>query len=262
MPLTFAHPAAVIPLRRWLGRVAVPSALVIGSVMPDSPYFLRFSMSRATSHSVPALFWYCVPVGLAVYLIFHLVLKLPLISLMPPALADRLATIVDAPRRLPQVRWWSVLLSLLIGAITHLAWDAFTHGGGAAVRAFDFFRSDLFSIGDYHMLVFRLLQHVSTVLGMGAIAMWIWTWMRRTPALRRCAISLPRNARLICIGLIVAVTAVMATWAGLTDLSGHHLTVSSFQDALGEAIITGTTTLGATVIVYSVMWNLKELIRR
>ena len=35
MPFTFAHPAAVVPLLRPLGRYGVLSALVIGSIVPD-----------------------------------------------------------------------------------------------------------------------------------------------------------------------------------------------------------------------------------
>ena len=38
MPLTIAHPAAVIPFARVRRGWAVPSALVIGSVAPDFAY--------------------------------------------------------------------------------------------------------------------------------------------------------------------------------------------------------------------------------
>ena len=37
MPFTGSHPAAVLPLMRW---GLMPSALVIGSMVPDLPYFL------------------------------------------------------------------------------------------------------------------------------------------------------------------------------------------------------------------------------
>ena len=48
----FAHPAAVLPLARPMGRFAVPSALAIGSVAPR-PLVLRARSSAArTSHSL------------------------------------------------------------------------------------------------------------------------------------------------------------------------------------------------------------------
>ena len=46
MPVTIAHPIAAIPLRRPLGRLGVLSALVIGSITPDVPFFLPFSLHR------------------------------------------------------------------------------------------------------------------------------------------------------------------------------------------------------------------------
>ena len=79
MPYPFAHPAAVLPLARPMGRFAVPSALAIGSVVPDLWYFVPFA-DRADSHSLAALFWFCLPAGLAAYALFHLLLKQPLTS--------------------------------------------------------------------------------------------------------------------------------------------------------------------------------------
>jgi len=40
VPYPFAHPAAVLPLARPMGRFAAPSALAIGSVLPDLWYFV------------------------------------------------------------------------------------------------------------------------------------------------------------------------------------------------------------------------------
>ena len=82
MPYPIAHPAAVIPLVRPMGRFAVPSALVIGSVSPDLWYFVP-ALERADSHSPAGLFWFCLPVGFAVYFAFHLLLKEPLLALAP-----------------------------------------------------------------------------------------------------------------------------------------------------------------------------------
>jgi hypothetical protein len=255
MPFTLAHPAAVIPLRRLLGRFAVTSALVIGSVTPDCAYFLPFSVSRKVSHSVPALFWYCVPVGLAGYLLFHLVLKRPLVSLMPAALANRLGRTVSAARLLPPVPWSSVVVSLLIGAITHLIWDAFTHRGDPTVQALGFLRVRLFSVGGYRVFGYRLLQHVSTVLGMYAGVRWVRAWMRRTPAASHCTLSLPPRSRGLCVTLIVAPAMLSGSVTGLTNLP-VNITVSAVLDALGDAMIAGITTLGVAVIAFAVLWHL------
>ena len=77
MPYPFAHPAAVLPM----GRFGVPSALAIGSIAPDLWHFAPL-VDRAHSHGADALLWFCLPVGVAAYLLFHLVLKAPLIALV------------------------------------------------------------------------------------------------------------------------------------------------------------------------------------
>ncbi|MSQ59664.1 MAG: DUF4184 family protein [Betaproteobacteria bacterium] len=46
MPFTIAHPAAALPLLRPLRGFGVLSALVIGSMTPDFPYFLTGDLTR------------------------------------------------------------------------------------------------------------------------------------------------------------------------------------------------------------------------
>ena len=71
-----------------MGRIAVPSALVIGSIVPDLWQVLPFG-SRPLSHSGSGPLLFSLPVGLAVYLVFHLLLKSACMALLPPALAGR-----------------------------------------------------------------------------------------------------------------------------------------------------------------------------
>ena len=91
MPFTLAHPAAAVPLARALGHRAVLSALVIGTMVPDFWRFMPFEMRRADSHSVAGFFWFCLPVGLLVYLVYHLLMKRPLLDLLPRHVAMRIA---------------------------------------------------------------------------------------------------------------------------------------------------------------------------
>src|SRR5262245_39207676 len=120
MPYPFAHPAAVLPLPRLMGRLAVPSALVIGSLSPDL-WYLAPPLAREDNHGAAALLWFCLPAGLALYALFHLLLKQPLIALLSPRLA------AFTPAGLPAAPWRAVVVSLLAGALTHFAWDAATH---------------------------------------------------------------------------------------------------------------------------------------
>lgn len=100
MPYPFAHPAAVLPLIRPMGRLGVPAALVIGSMVPDAWYLVP-GMVRADSHSFAGLFWFCLPVGFVLYLVWK--------GSRPRA---------PAP---------AVAVSVLVGALTHFGWDAIAH---------------------------------------------------------------------------------------------------------------------------------------
>ena len=145
MPYPIAHPAAVVPLHRLLGRLSVPSALAIGSVVPDFWYVLPI-FQRGDSHSPEGLFFFCLPVGFAAYILFHL-LKAPALALLPRALAERLWAC--SPVLFPAASFTAVCVSLLLGAETHLLWDSLT--------------------GDE--LYGRIVRHGSTLLG-GAFVIW------------------------------------------------------------------------------------------
>jgi hypothetical protein len=63
VPLTFpSHAAAVIPLHRLAPRLLLPTALVVGSCVPDLAYLLH--VSAVFTHSFKGLVTFCIPVGL------------------------------------------------------------------------------------------------------------------------------------------------------------------------------------------------------
>ena len=176
MPFTFAHPAASVPILRPLGRYGVLSALVIGGLAPDLAYFLPFKIARAETHSLLGLFWFCLPASLLSYVLFHNFLKEPLLELLPAFASRRLGTYNR--HILSPTRWLAVIISLLCGAITHVVWDAFTHEGAQAVIAFPILQAHLFSVGSYPVYVFKLLQHMSTCIGLFLVLWWSWRWLK------------------------------------------------------------------------------------
>lgn len=178
MPFTLSHPAAAIPLRRPLGRLAVLPALVIGSVSPDLPYYLPISVPRGTTHTAAALLWFCVPVSLLAYVVFTR-LEAPLAFLMPAPVRARLPA--GRPPRLTLAHLGAVAVSAAAGALTHLVWDSFTHASGAAVRAWRPFWFVVAELPGYRLSVFKLLQHASTLVGLSLLVLWTLRWVHRTP---------------------------------------------------------------------------------
>lgn len=179
MPFTLAHPAAIIPLCRCLRHPGAVSALIIGSMAPDFVYWLPVPIYRETSHTIPALFSFCLPAGFSVFLLYHILIKHPIVALLPRTISMRL----PPP---PPLSWHPrhialVFLAVLLGAITHIAWDAFTHYNTPMTRLLPFLEAPLMTGNGYVIRVYKVLQHGSTVVGFGVLAVVGWHWYRRTP---------------------------------------------------------------------------------
>jgi hypothetical protein len=222
VPYPFAHPAAVLPLVRPMGRFAVPSALVIGSIAPDL-WHLVPHVSRAESHTLAALGWFSLPVGLLCYFLFHGVVKEPLVELLWP----RLKAFVC--RGLPRTPWHAVLISLIVGALTHLVWDGLTH------------------TNDHTLQSPNWLQHINTMLGTAILMWWIWRQLRGVPAR---APSLSRFAR--------ACTALAATGAmAVSVLWSADAWPALDRQLLKDAAIAALQGLAAALFVYCILFRRK-----
>jgi hypothetical protein len=233
VPYPFAHPVAVLPLVRPMGRFAVPSALAIGSIVPDLWYFVPL-VGRADSHSVTALLRFCLPAGLLAYALFHLVLKHPLIALLPHAVSRRLASF--ASPSLPAVPWHAVIVSLLVGAFTHIVWDALTRSNDHALHGHNW------------------LQHASTALGSAVLAWWIWLKLRRAPLAN--PVSLSPLARACALGALTAATLVPAWWASAGS-PWTSFDLAALRQLLRTAGIAGLEGLVAAATAYCLLWQLK-----
>ena len=181
MPYPFAHPAAVLPLIRPMGRWGAPPALVIGSMVPDAWYLVP-GLIRADSHSAAGLFLFCLPAGLLAYIAYHLLRQ----------------------EAFPSTPWHAVIVSLMVGALTHLAWDAVTHL--------------------YAYRGFYVLQHASTVLGTAFVVWW---------CCRSLWLAAMAGVLLLMLGTLAA--AVSSDIAGLRAMLRSFAVVAAW--ILGAALV-------------------------
>jgi hypothetical protein len=261
MPFTFAHPAAVVPLARplarWLGSHGVLSALVVGSMTPDIAFLLPIGVSRAQSHSVSGLLWCCLPVGLFVFLVFHLLLKRPLIHVLPPHGFARLHQYAHPGEAVSWRLLPSILLCLLIGAITHLVWDSFTHRGSYGVQALPFLRMHLFTGGGFWVYLYTALQWISSVIGLGLLAWWAWRWLRATPAPDdgpASTVSGPQ--RYAVFAFVACVSAAMGVAQIYSDLFPR--VTASTQELVTRGLLGAVTGFGVALCIYSLGWYFRH----
>ncbi len=128
MPFTFSHPAAVLPLtfikKKWIS----VTALIIGSITPDFEYFFRMEQNSYYSHSWGGIFWFDLPLALLLVYLFNDLIKKELIENLPQFLNVRFSQFRLVQRNLNNIKdFIIVLISLLIGIISHVIWDKVTH---------------------------------------------------------------------------------------------------------------------------------------
>jgi hypothetical protein len=169
MPFTISHVATVLPLARFLERGRVLSALVIGSMVPDFSLFLPWRVDRVETHSAVALFTWSLPVGIATYWVFQYGIKRPIREVLPDGAYARSLPYAAVARIGNLEQWLLACAAILVGAITHLVWDGFTHEGARGVRMIPALDEFAVSVGGRHLTGPRFLQDVSSLLGLGIV---------------------------------------------------------------------------------------------
>lgn len=254
MPFTFVHPAVVLPISKHLGRFGVLSALVIGSMSPDFVYFAPIGIHGSDTHSVLALFWFCLPASLLVYQVFHRWLRQPLVSLLPPSLQIR---IEPGDLRFRQNNPSAVLASLLLGAMTHLVWDSFTHAHSPLLVLRPVLEHELFAIEAYQVFLFRILQHASTALGTLFIVWWVRRWyLSAQPIYPTAPLSPSTTKVLISIAMTGVVAVICGVAAGLAVVGARDglLAVQYFSV---KAVVTAVPVFVVVFLGYCVWWHAK-----
>ncbi|MFP4164266.1 MAG: DUF4184 family protein [Chitinispirillaceae bacterium] len=255
MPLTFAHPAPAVPLKK-AGLMLSP--LVVGSLMPDFEFFLTMSTSKVIGHSVPGLFLFCVPLGLIMLFIFHNLLKHPLISILPHSHQEKLLPVAREFTFRGWGRFLNIVVSLLAGAASHVAMDSFTHHSGIFVKMMPFLSAPVFTLPQGTIRVYFLLQYIFSISGVLAVAYWYWSWYKGNPSFLS---KIPQHPLLFCskhkahIGLSISTFSLgggvsfgMLTSPGISTVEATKVFLTN------SVIATGTSLLFA-LITFGVLWH-------
>lgn len=215
MPFTFAHPAAILPLRRSRFLQTVP--LIIGSLVPDLPYFLPTRIGRAAfpdTHTLYGSFSTDLPLGMTL-LVLTLLLREPLTVLLGARVRWICLRSIERFNERP-LHWPIALLSILVGSWTHIAWDSFTHQTGWTATRVAALSAPITLFG-WDTATSHLLQYVSSVFGLVILAIWFRRLVARVPAAVAEAQSRPRARWLVLVmisfaSLLIGVSRAYLAW--------------------------------------------------
>lgn len=228
MPMTLAHPAAVLPLRR----LGLPmAALVIGSMVPDVPLFMRWSSGYQVSHSYTGVLSVNLIGALVVLYGWNAFVRDALVDMAPDGVRVRLA----ARHRLSRRQWLLAPAAAVLGSVTHLAWDAFTHPGRWGVAHVAWLRVDLGPLP-----AFKWAQYASGVIGLAVVLWAVIADLRSRPAdrpLRARALPAPLLPLVVCAaGTYGLVEGLARASGGLHAVAFHGVVQGIVATAAGMSI--------------------------
>lgn len=232
MPFTFSHPAIVMPFRKWLS----VSGLIIGSMSPNFEYFFKMKISNLYGHSFDGIFYFDLTASILVAFIFHNLIRNQLILNLPPVLNSRFNECIKFNWNQYFIKnWIKVITSILIGIVSHILWDSFTHETGYFVEKISVLKMLLNNIP-----VYKILQHSSTLIGISYIIYFIYNLPKNKS--NSVFLNLRYCFFLIIISLIIILT---------------KLYCNSFSIAIGNLIVTVIMSLFLGLMITSVI-NLKQ----
>jgi hypothetical protein len=202
MPFPLAHPAAVIPLKRLGSKWLSLTALVVGSISPDFGYCFGRLRVEEFSHHFLGTFVFCLPAGLVVVWGFYRT-RAFLVRILPASYQAPFQQLCFSPSAAPLV----IVASLLIGAWTHVLWDAFTHKQGWFVLHSPLLQTPVASLQGHKLCVFHLLSYLSTFVGTGWLFLVFDKWMRTTRSSQRAASAGVRLGRAALVSTLILLLA-------------------------------------------------------
>lgn len=225
VPFTLAHPAAVLPLRRFLWF----PGLVAGAMAPDLGYYL------------PVLPTHDVLGGSLAAVVLLLVGRLLLPSVMALA-PEFVRTRVSRPGdvRRPFMR----ALSIVVGVLTHLLWDAFTQTDGWFVQRWDWLTVP---VAGPHRL-YNVIGYISSLGGMVLLA---WT-ASRCPKRHDWPARTGKSRYQFWIFVAFA-AAIGVTWSLSDPVS--QISLYDWVRRLLLGLIQGVC---AAIAVHAVLWSFRQ----
>lgn len=236
MPFTPSHAILAIPFVRT---PLAPAAVAVGAMTPDLPLFTRgLIVEYVALHDLTWILLTTI-LSLALLLVWWIVLRPACPLLAPRYVAARLPR--EWNRRGAEIlreefgsfsRVALLVLATMIGIVTHIVWDAFTHEGRAGLSLIPALEDEWGPLPGY-----KWLQYGCGVGGVIVLAIAALMWLRRRSP-RGVSIA-PLGLRItwwasLPVALTIAVLIGLGVYGPLTDeFTVRHLAYRTLPLATG-----------------------------
>ncbi|WBC16691.1 DUF4184 family protein [Micromonospora sp. WMMA1998] len=249
MPFTASHPAVVLPLLRPLGRLGVPpSALVVGSLAPDLPFYVTVTSLTTWTHSLAGAVSLDVLVGAVAFVGWRTIGRPAAGVLLPGLFTPSAGTVGGTRTGKARLNPLAVVAGLAVGALTHVVWDSFTHSGTWGFRHLPWLAAAHGPLPGYEWA-----QYVSTVVGLAVLAVWCARRARPGPALGGPEPASRRARRAwALVGGALVVGASLGVWIGIgSEADPVRGAVFLAATRGGLAALLAVAAIGVTVVASS-----------
>jgi hypothetical protein len=171
MPFTLAHPAAVVFMKNkyldlW--------GLILGAMAPDFIYFILFNPSSNLGHTFIGFIILNLPICFLLNYLINKYIKDAFIINLPEFISKYYIYLLRHKNNIKNINEAIVFIySCMIGMLTDVIWDGFTHKTEYFVIKLSFLRNKIDILG-IQIPIFKIIQHGSTVLGFIIIFFYLY----------------------------------------------------------------------------------------
>ncbi|GAB3876296.1 DUF4184 family protein [Terrabacter terrigena] len=246
MPFTPSHAIVAVPLQR----LGLPfAAVAAGAMTPDVAVFLPGVVDYGTTHSLRGVLTVDAALAVVLVLVWWVWLRGPVVDVAPAALRHRVDVRGQQPRG--SLRWWALVVAgALLGAATHVGWDAFTHPGAWGPEHLPVLRTQ---VGPLSLT--KWLQYASGVLGLAGLLAWSWRQLRSRPAVPGEPQVLAGRSALRALPVVGAGLGVAVSIATAGSADGLHR-------ALVRAVTSGGVGGALGVLTLAAGWTVMRRLER
>lgn len=221
MPFTVSHALYALPLRYIRPSFLSATGLILGSMSPDMEYFIRLEPYRSIGHTWQGFLLQALPLCLGLAVVFHTIVKVPLAAHLPAVggLNRRVHALFQLEQLTTWKSWLGFLLSAMLGFVTHIVLDEFTHAHSALIDYLPWiWQAQLLGLPLY-----KLLQYSLSLLGLLGLLLWLIFALARTNPAANASQQVSVKRKLVFWTIVLAASLATTAIKLLLSTSGNTL---------------------------------------